>query len=589
MRTWEPTPGARRLPAFLLSVLAGCAVAFTLSARPAARDSAEVLLAANRLERLVLDLERGELGYVATGDSAVLSPWHAARAAIVRQAATLQRLAAEDDPAQGRRAREIVRSAMSYMHEHAEPLMRTARQDRDIARALIRRAEGQRRISAIRHQFDRFTDIQHRLALAHERDALPTMRRMLALAAGASGSLLLIFLVIGYVRRGAETRSPTVDPTGPGRQVREGLRRVATLIACEAEPAEVWEASAAELGGALHAEHAMIIRYDAEDVATVVGRWSAPGVPELTPPPGGRWPVEDETVTDLVARTGRPARLRADVPAVGPIGAWIRANGVRQMIGHPIVAGDRLWGMATVLTRGSEPWPEGAEATMREFTVLIGTAVAKARRHAELAASRVRLVAAADAAGRRAERVLHAKTQQRLVTVGLELRVVEDALPPGLEELRDKVSSAAREVAEITDDLQAVARELHPPFLGKGGLEPSLRALARRAGVLVELDVRPGERPPESVAVTVYYLVSEALRNAAVHAHAPLVQVTVELGDPVRLSVHDDGIGGAKPFPGSALSTLRDRVEALGGTFVIDSPPGVGTTLTVTIPAAEAS
>jgi signal transduction histidine kinase len=89
--------------------------------------------------------------------------------------------------------------------------------------------------------------------------------------------------------------------------------------------------------------------------------------------------------------------------------------------------------------------------------------------------------------------------------------------------------------------------------------------------------------------VTVYYLVSEALRNAAAHAHAPLVRVTVELGDPVRLSVHDDGIGGAKPFPGSALSTLRDRVEALGGTFVIDSPPGVGTRLTVTIPAAEAS
>lgn len=225
---------------------------------------------------------------------------------------------------------------------------------------------------------------------------------------------------------------------------------------------------------------------------------------------------------------------------------------------------------------------------MREFAVLVGTAVANARRHAEVAASRVRLVEAADAVRRRAERVLHEKTQQRLVTVVLELRAVEDALPPGLDELRDKVSDAARDVAEITDDLQAVARELHPAFLGKGGLEASLRALAGRAGLPVELDIRPGDRPPKSVAVTIYYVVSEALRNAAAHAHASLVRVTLELGDPVRLSVHDDGIGGAQPFPGSALSTLRDRVEALGGTFAIDSPPGVGTTLRVTISTAEA-
>jgi signal transduction histidine kinase/CHASE3 domain sensor protein len=571
-----------------VSALVGCTVAFTLSGRPAGHDSAEVLLAANRLERLVIDLERGDLGYVATGDSGTLSPWQAARAAVARQAATLQRLAAEDSPEQGRRAREIVRSAMEYVHGHAEPLMRTARQDRAVARSLLRRAEGPRRIDGIRHQFDRFADVQHRLVLEHERDALPTMRRMLATAAGASGSLLLIFLVIGYVKRGSHAHPPGVKPGGHGRRTRgDGLWEVATLVAREAAPAEVWDASAAEMGRALGAEQAMITRYDADDTATVVGHWSAPGVPRITLPPGGRWPVEDETVTDLVCRTGRPAHLRADVPAVGQIGAWIRANGIRQMIGYPIVADDRLWGMATVLTRGSAPWPGGAEETMREFAVLVGTAVAKARRHAELAASRVRLVEAADAARRRAERELQEKTQQRLVTVGLELRVVEAALPPSLDELRDKVSEAARDVAEITDDLQAVARELHPAFLGMGGLEASLRPLARRAGLPVELDVRPGDRPPASVAVTVYYVVCEALRNAAEHAHAPLVRITVELGDPVRLSVHDDGIGGARPFPGSALSTLRDRVEALGGVFEIDSPPGVGTSLRVTIPAGE--
>jgi signal transduction histidine kinase len=572
MRTWVPTPGAHRLPAaFLLSALAGCTLAFALSARPAARDSAEVLLAANRLERLVVDLERGELGYVATGDSGTLSPWAAARAAIGRQAATLQRLAAEDSPEQGLRAREIVRSAMAFMHEHAEPLMRTAEQDRAVARSVLTRADGQRRISAIRRQLDRFAEIQHRLVLAHERDALPAMRRMLATAAGVSGSLLLVFLVIGHVRRGAEVRPAAGEPAG-GRRADDGLRRVATLVAREAEPAEVWRTGAAAMGGALGAEQAMITRYDGGDVATVVGQWSAPGVPPATPPPGGR---TGETV------------IRRVVPAASGIGAWIRANGVRQMIGHPIMAGDRLWGTATVLTRRSAPWAEGAEETVREFALLFGTAVANAQRHAELAASRVRLVEAADAVRRRAERRLHERTQQRLVTVGLELRVVEDAFPPGLDELRDRVAGAARDVAQITDDLQAVARDLHPAFLGKGGLEASLRALARRAGLPVELDVRPGDRPPTCVAVTIYYVVAEALRNTAAHAHASLVRVTVELDDPVRLSVHDDGIGGARPFAGSALSTLRDRVEALGGSFTVDSPPGVGTTLHVTIPAGE--
>jgi len=585
MRSGVRTPVPRRLAvALLLSALVGCTVAFTLSGRPAGHDSAEVLLAAYRLERLVVDLERGELGYVATGDSGALTPWQAARAAIAGQAATLQRLAAEDNPEQGRRAREIVRSAMSYMHDQTEPLVRTAQRDRAVARSLLARAEGRRRIEEIRHQFDRFDDIQHRLALAHERDALPTMRRMLAMAAGTSGSLLLILLVIGYVKRGSHPHAPAVAPSGDGRGS-EGLRQVATLVAHEAAPAEVWEASAVEMGRALGAEHAMITRYDADDVVTVVGHWSAPGVPQITPPPGGRWPVEDETVTDMVCRTGRPARLLADVPAVGQIGAWIRANGIRQMIGYPIVAEDRLWGMATVLTRGSAPWPESAEETMREFAALAGAAVANARRYAELAASRVRLVEAADAVRRRAERELHERTQQRLVTLGLELRVVEAALPPWLGHVRDRVSGAARDVAEITDDLQTVGRELHPAFLGKGGLEASLRPLARRAGLPVELDVRPGDRPPANVAVTIYYVASEALRNAAAHAHASLVRVTVDLGDPVRLTVHDDGIGGARPYPGSALSTLHDRVDALGGAFEIDSPPGVGTTLRVTLPA----
>ena len=117
-----------------------------------------------------------------------------------------------------------------------------------------------------------------------------------------------------------------------------------------------------------------------------------------------------------------------------------------------------------------------------------------------------------------------------------------------------------------------------------GGVEPSLRALARRAPVPVELDVRAGRRPPPNVALTLHHAVSEALANAASHADASAVRVDLELGEPVRLSVRDDGIGGARLRPGGALAALRDRVEALGGMFELESPTGGGTSLRLTMP-----
>lgn len=581
------------ISACLLSVFIGCTAGLTVSGRAAGHDSTEALLAANRLERLLADLERGQLGYIATGDPTSLGPWRAARAALAGQAATLQRLAAANGPEQGRRARDIVRAATSYLHEHAEPLVRTARVDHDGARSAVIRAEGRRRIQAIRRQFDGFAEAQHRLAVTRERDAAPTVRRLLALVAGASGALLLLFLLVGYVRRGTRPAPPL------GRADVDGLRRVATLVAHEAGPREVCAATAAELGRALDAEHAVITRYEPDGTAAVVARWSAPGTPSIMPSLGARWPVEDEAATGgagtgeagtgkaetgETGRTGRPARPRPDVPAAGPIGAWIREHDLQETIGHPIAAGDRLWGMATVLSRRPPPWPSGAEATMREFAALAGAAVAAARRREELAAARVRLVEAADATRHRLERLLHDRAQQRLVTVGLGLRVAEAAAPAGQDRLRDALANAARDVAEIIEDLREVARELYPTSLAKGGVEPALRALARRSAVPVELDVRAGRRPPPNVGVTIYQAVVEALGNAAAHARATVVRVTLDLTGPVRLTVRDDGVGGARLAPRSALAALRDRIEALGGAFDLDSPPGGGTTMRVTLP-----
>ncbi|MFB9839052.1 CHASE3 domain-containing protein, partial [Actinoallomurus acaciae] len=214
--------------ALLLAILLGGLTGFTVGTEPANRDSAAVLLAANRLERLVVDLEQHQLSYLATGNAGSLHPWQAARAALPRQAAALQRLAAENGPEQNRRAREIVRAATAYLREHAEPLMTMARRDRRTARALLTRMEGRRRIETIRRQFDDFADVQHRLVQASERGTAPAARRTAATAAGTSGSLLLVFLAAGYVKR---RRGSGTDLGRWGRLSgeHEALRRLAAL------------------------------------------------------------------------------------------------------------------------------------------------------------------------------------------------------------------------------------------------------------------------------------------------------------------------------------------------------------------------
>ena len=137
----------------------------------------------------------------------------------------------------------------------------------------------------------------------------------------------------------------------------------------------------------------------------------------------------------------------------------------------------------------------------------------------------------------------------------------------------------------MLDDLRETARGLHPVILSRGGLEPALKALGRRSPVPVELDVRARERLPEPVEVAAYYVVAEALTNAAKHAHASFVRVEAEVIDgDLSVSVQDDGVGGANPARGSGLVGLTDRVEALGGKLTLHSPPAGGTRLHIDLP-----
>jgi signal transduction histidine kinase/PAS domain-containing protein len=210
------------------------------------------------------------------------------------------------------------------------------------------------------------------------------------------------------------------------------------------------------------------------------------------------------------------------------------------------------------------------------------------RSRAELAASRARIVTAADETRRQIERDLHDGVQQRLVSLALALRTAESTVPRELRESKTQLSQIADGLVGALEELREISRGIHPAILAEGGLASALTTLARRSAVPVELEVRVETRLPEPVEVAAYYVVSEALTNAAKHAHASTVQVAVEARRGVlRLSISDDGSGGADPTRGSGLIGLTDRVDALGGTIEVASPVGDGTTLLVTLPIED--
>ena len=206
------------------------------------------------------------------------------------------------------------------------------------------------------------------------------------------------------------------------------------------------------------------------------------------------------------------------------------------------------------------------------------------RSRAELAASRARIVAAADEARRRIERNLHDGVQQHLVAVQLELGAIEVEMPAA-DARKARLAHAANGLADAVDELLDISRGIHPAILAEGGLGPALRNLARRSAVPVTLQLRTQTRPPAPVEVAAYYVVSEALTNAAKHADPSVVVVAVEARDGVLdLSIRDDGRGGADPARGSGLIGLADRVDSLGGTLEVTSPAGEGTTLRIRLP-----
>jgi signal transduction histidine kinase len=258
---------------------------------------------------------------------------------------------------------------------------------------------------------------------------------------------------------------------------------------------------------------------------------------------------------------------------------------MRSTVGAPIIVDGRLWGVMLAAWSRPEPLPVATESRLAEFTTLVAAGISNAQARAELIASRARIVAAADETRRRIERDLHDGTQQRLVSLALEVRTAEATVPPGAHELKARLGNAVEGLAGAVEDLQEISRGIHPAILSKGGLGPALKGLARRSSLPVTLDVGPIDRLPQPLETAAYYVVSEALANATKHASAAVAEVQLEVRDrTLHLAIRDDGVGGADPSQGSGLLGLIDRVEALGGTIAVTSPPGQGTSMVVELP-----
>ena len=361
------------------------------------------------------------------------------------------------------------------------------------------------------------------------------------------------------------------------------LRRVATLVARGTPAAEILDAVTEEVHRLLRAEQTGLYRYDPDGLWTVLANCGA--LTDLIPV-GSRLDPGASTPGVAELLSGRPVRVDAP-PVATAVDDLIRAEQLQAWVASPIVLMGRTWGQVAVFSRHG-PLPTGTEDRLGSFTELAATAIANAEAQAELTASRARIVATADETRRRIERDLHDGAQQRLVTLALQLRAAQAAVPRDLHGLVGELDEVSLGLSDVLDDLREFARGIHPAILAEGGLASALKGLSRRSPIPVDIELRMRGRLPEAIEVGAYYVVSEALANAAKHADASVISVEVTVADgALRIWVRDDGVGGATFARGSGLVGLKDRVEALGGHLSVDSPRGKGTSIQAELPLAK--
>ena len=256
------------------------------------------------------------------------------------------------------------------------------------------------------------------------------------------------------------------------------LRRVATLVARECSPEELFAAVAEEMGRLLGATSTTLWRFEDDGTGTLAGSW---GKLHARAPVGARFPMEGDNAASQVFRTGRPVRIDDYAGATGAIGEAFRALGVRAAVGVPIVVDGRLWG--GIGAAATTPLPPDAESRMAEFTALVATAIANIDARTEITASRARIVAAADEERRRVVRDLHDGAQQRLVHTVITLKLAQRALDGDGGEAASLVSEALEQAQRANEELRELAHGILPAALTRGGLRAGLETLASRVPV----------------------------------------------------------------------------------------------------------
>jgi len=361
------------------------------------------------------------------------------------------------------------------------------------------------------------------------------------------------------------------------------LRRVATLVAREAAPAAVFDAVTREVARLLDASAVSLARHDDDGRVSVVAEFGI-GVVRV----GERFALDDTSMASTVLRTGATTRFDGLAASGGRAGELVRRAGVRSGLGAPVVVGDRAWGVLAAVWTDRDLPSDATEERLAAFAELLGTAIANADGREQLAASRIRLLAAGDEARRRVVRDLHDGAQQRLVHTVIALKLARRALhehPSEAEALLDQALAAAE---DATAELRELAHGILPAVLARGGLRAGIEAMVSRLDLPVDLDVTSERLAPE-VESSAYFVVAEALTNVVKHAGATRAAVTAATADgTLTLEVRDDGAGGADPA-GHGLTGIADRVAALGGRLHIESEPGAGTLLAARLPVAAPS
>jgi signal transduction histidine kinase len=362
------------------------------------------------------------------------------------------------------------------------------------------------------------------------------------------------------------------------------LRRVATLVARGVPAAEICESIAREAGQLLPGIDATHIgRYDPDEMVTAVASFSPRGVHV---PVGTRAPLDGNSVTARVYRTGRPARLDNYHDAYGGVAAIVKVQGLRSSVGAPVTVDGRLWGVMVASSNKEEALPADTEARIAAFTELAATAIANADARAELAASRTRILAAADDERRRVVRDLHDGAQQRLVHTVVTLRMTREALARGDTDAPVLVDEALEQAETGVRELRELAHGIMPSALTSGGLPAGVEALASRVPIPVDVDVSLPRLDP-AIEASGYFVVAEALTNVVKHARARRAAVRATVEDhSLQITIEDDGAGTANPN-GHGLTGLADRLASLGGDLGVTSEPARGTTLVATVPLTQ--